>query len=204
VWQDFKEQFDEQVAFLEGSSRAYDDGNESEAKRLAVNLRVLLHDTRHSVSLLTHLGVKDQLAFMDTASLGVPAGAIVFFNGGLCSIRKTLGGGGDTRFVPLLNLASEQTNQPRQCFEDWWKTSILSDQEGNSFTRESFVKAVADQDGGAHIDTKLEAAYAALTRGNSMRIATNREVTEDGWETVERNCWWKSHAIGTADTGRAY
>jgi hypothetical protein len=184
VAQDFKEQFDEQVAFLESSSKAYDDGNESEAKRLAVTLRVLVHDTRHSVSLLNHLGVKDQLPFADTASPDTPPGAIVFFNGGLCNIRKTLGGDGDTRFVPVLDLDPERNSQPRQCFEDWWDTPVLSDQEGNSFSRKNFVRAVADQDGGAHIDAQLEAAYAALTRGNSMRIATDRERTEDGWETI--------------------
>lgn len=182
--QDFKAQFDEQVAFLQSSSKAYDDGNEPEAKRLAVTLRVLLHDTRHSVSLLSHLGVKDQLPFVDTASPGVPPGAIVFFNGGLCNIRKTLGGDGDTRFVPVLDVDPERNSQPHQCFGDWWEMPVLLDQEGNSFTRKNFVRAVADQDGGAHIDAQLEAAYAALTRGNSMRIATNREMSDDGWETI--------------------
>jgi len=184
VVQDFKEQFDEQVAFLESSSKAYDGGNESEAKRLAVTLRILVHDTRHAMSLLNHLGVKDRLPFVDTSSPDTPPGAIVFFNGGLCNIRKTLGGDGDTRFVPVLDLDPERNSQPRQCFEDWWETPVLSDQEGNSFTRKNFVRAVADQDGGAHIDAQLEAAYAALTRGNSMRIATDRERSEDGWETV--------------------
>lgn len=182
--QDFKEQLKEQVAFLESSCQAYDAGNESEAKRLAVNLRILVHDTRSSVSLLTHLSVKDQLPFVDTASPDAPPEAIVFFDGGLCNIRKTLGGDSDTRFVPVLDFDPERNAQPRQCFEDWWETPALNDQEGNSFTRKDLVRAVADQDGGAHIDAQLEATYAALTRGNSMRLATDREKTDDGWETV--------------------
>jgi hypothetical protein len=142
--QDFKEQFDQQVSFLESSAEAYDEGREEEAKRLAVSLRVLLHDTGNSVSLLTHLGVKDQLSFVDTAGGDLPPGTIVIFDGGLCSVRRTLGVGGDTRFVPVLGIDPERNSQPRQCFEDWWETPILRDQEGNSFARKTFVRAVAD------------------------------------------------------------
>ncbi len=85
--QDYKEQFDQQIAFIKTSAAAYDDGNESEARRLAVNLRLLAHDSRHSVSLPSHLGVKNELPFVDTAAPEPSPGAIVFFNGGLCLIR---------------------------------------------------------------------------------------------------------------------
>lgn len=183
--QDFKGHFEEQIGFLESSAAAYDAGTESEAKRLAVNLRVLLHDTGRSTSLLTHLGVKDKMAFRNTASEPHPPEVIVMFDGGLCVIRSNLGeGGGGSTFVPVLDTDPERNSQPEQCFEDWWKTPILHDQEGNSFSRADFIDAVANKDGGAHVDAKLGAAYAALTHGNSMRLTQEKGTTEDGWETV--------------------
>jgi hypothetical protein len=183
--QDFKEQFDQQIEFIETSASAYDAGNEPEAKRLAVNLRVLLHDTKNSTSLLKHLTVKDLLPFRNTAADPPPAGVLTVFGGGLCSIEATLGeGGGKSRFVPILDTDPARSSRPLQCFEDWWKGPILNDQEGNFFSRYDFVHAVANKDGGAHVDAKLGAAYQALTRGNSMRLTQHKGVTEDGWETV--------------------
>jgi hypothetical protein len=57
----------EQMTFLRGSAESYDAGDFSEAKRLATTLRLLLHDTKKSRSLLTHLGLKNKLRFVDTA-----------------------------------------------------------------------------------------------------------------------------------------
>jgi SEC-C motif len=184
VPQDFKEQFKEQIGFLRSSSEAYDGGNEPEAKRLSVNLRVLVHDTRRSVSLLTHLDIKDELPFVDTAPPPPPPGVIPVFSGGLCQAQKTFGEGTKTQIVPVLDLDPERNAMPRQCFADWWETPVLHDHEGNAFSRKDFVLAVADQDGGAHVDAQLEPAYEALTRGNSMRMTTSTETTEDGWEVV--------------------
>ena len=56
----------EQWAFLRKSCAAFDAGDETEAKRIATSLRVLLHDYKQSVSLLTQLSLKDAL-FFDTA-----------------------------------------------------------------------------------------------------------------------------------------
>jgi hypothetical protein len=184
VPQDFRQQFEEQIAFLRSSSEAYDAGKEPEAKRLSVNLRILVHDTRSSVSLLTHLKIKDKLPFVDTAPPPPPPEVIPIFNGGLCQAHKTFGEGSKTRVVPVLDIDPERNAQPRQCFADWWETPVLNDHEGNAFTRKDFVLAVADQDGGAHVDAQLEPAYEALTRGNSMRMTTSTETTDDGWEVV--------------------
>lgn len=45
-----------QLQFLQNSSESYDNGFDSEAKRLAVTIRVLLYDTQKSHSLLGQLG----------------------------------------------------------------------------------------------------------------------------------------------------
>jgi hypothetical protein len=68
----------EQLYFLQASARSYDQGIEGEAKRLAVVLRILLHDRgRNSHSLLGSIGVKETLLFHDVVG-PVPADAFVF------------------------------------------------------------------------------------------------------------------------------
>src|SRR5689334_21606817 len=57
----------EQVAFLRQSAAQYDEGVDAEAKRLAVSVRTMCHDTRNSQSLLHQLGLLDVLRFVDTA-----------------------------------------------------------------------------------------------------------------------------------------
>jgi hypothetical protein len=63
---DLQAHLDEQLGFLERSAAAFDQGYEDEAKRLAVTLRVLLHETTQSHSLLVQLGRRHG-AFLDTA-----------------------------------------------------------------------------------------------------------------------------------------
>ena len=56
----------EQVRFLKTSAESFDKGDRTEAKRLAVAVRILFHDTKHSLSLLGQLGLKS-CSFLDTA-----------------------------------------------------------------------------------------------------------------------------------------
>jgi peptide subunit release factor RF-3 len=48
--QDLIRQLRDQVAFLRASGASFDAGMESEAKRLATTIRVLIHDTARSQS----------------------------------------------------------------------------------------------------------------------------------------------------------
>lgn len=57
----------EQLQFLHASANAFDYGFEGEAKRLATTIRVLVHDTRSSTSLLKQLNLKHPLRMCDTA-----------------------------------------------------------------------------------------------------------------------------------------
>ena len=52
-------QFIEQIQFIIRSSRAYDEGYEDEAIRLAQSIRILLHETRRSTSLFSIIGLYD-------------------------------------------------------------------------------------------------------------------------------------------------
>lgn len=58
--------FKDQIEFLNASAAAFDAGHEGEAKRLAVTIRVLLHDTDQSHSLMDQLGIKNR-DYVDTS-----------------------------------------------------------------------------------------------------------------------------------------
>jgi len=65
---ELEEHLNEQLHFLEVSADSFDRGDDSEAKRMAVHIRTLLHDTSKSESLLKILGIKDKTVFYDSSS----------------------------------------------------------------------------------------------------------------------------------------
>ena len=73
-----------QMAFIKSSASAFDSGNIREAARLATSVRVLLHDTNSSHSLLKQLGVKNQIKYHDTAFLDSPGNLLAYT--GLCGL----------------------------------------------------------------------------------------------------------------------
>jgi hypothetical protein len=168
----------EQRAFLRSSASAYDAGTEPEAKRLALTLRLLLHETNSQRPLLAQMGVRDRIPWTDT-SHGEPPPGTIFFSAGLATMRVVSGPGGSVTYHPYLGECDSLRIQPAQAFVDWWSETIMKDSTGNSFSRSALVIAVSNQDGGAHIDERLNAAYAALTRGNSLGFtATSGEDNE--------------------------
>jgi hypothetical protein len=157
------EQLRIQVGFIERSSAAYDDGYEDEARRLATVVRVLVHDTRRSASLLMQLGVKDKLRYHDTTLHARPGGRLIAPLG-LALQKVTTGPGGGGRYVPVGDDLIPDRVRPPVVFSDWWTKEFEIGEE--KFTREQIVLNVANQDGGAHVDPSLDALYHALTRTN--------------------------------------
>lgn len=151
------------------SAAAFDAGDEAEAKRLATHIRLLVHDTAGSHSLLGLLDLGDSFRFEDTTirRLELPPGSIILHSG-IVMTRMQMGPGGGVRFAaPLDRLAPERIGPPVS-FAEWWEPSVLNDGDGRPFSRKSFVLALANQDGGAHVDPTLKEAYAALVKQNSL------------------------------------
>jgi hypothetical protein len=108
----------ENVAFLKASAQSYDNGFEAEAKRLAVVLRVLLHDTSASSSVLNQLGEKENLNFVDTA-LYIDPRNLVPTNTGLVMMRAAAGVGG--KYVAPLGDSPPSRVRAPQLFRPWWE-----------------------------------------------------------------------------------
>ena len=161
---DLENHLKEQISFLQASSTAYDNGFRGEAKRIAVVIRVLVHDTKHSTSLMTLLGIKD-IDFFDSSSDYDPQNLLTF--SGLVFIKKFPGG---AEYVPKCVLPPKPSNKQSKSipFEEWWNKVVIVDKHKNKFTRRDLVLSLSNKEGGAHVDLKLDASYIALTRETSL------------------------------------
>jgi hypothetical protein len=84
---------------------------------------------------------------------------------GLVGLR--IGGGNGSFYAPL-----QDGSPSRPCkyakFPDWWNQIVIVDSKKSKFNRRDLVLALANKDGGAHVDPELDQAYADLTRNNSI------------------------------------
>jgi hypothetical protein len=153
-----KRHLDEHIRFLRTSAELYDKGVTAEAKRLAVSVRVLVHDTQASKSLLGQLGMKGR-QFVDTAS--ERPRTVTTSYAGLVGI---LLGAGAPEYVPHIDGGGSKLVS----FEQWWTAPVIIDFKQREITRKRLILAVANQDGGAHVDPELDDIYADLSQSNSM------------------------------------
>jgi hypothetical protein len=166
--EDLNRHFQEQLGFLERSAEAFDTGYPDEAKRLALTIRLLVHDTPNSRSLLSQLGRKD-VKFLDSA-IDVETTSLTS-QAGLTDV--SIGQGGVKHVAPLDTGETRWTD-----FESWWNKVVIRDLKGRELTRKDLDLTVANQDGGAHVDTMLDETYERLSRGNSLgRYAATRKMT---------------------------
>lgn len=150
----------EQLGFLRASAVAYDGGQVTEAKRIAGTLRLLLHDTPRSESLFQHLGLK-QLAFVDLGEVPNPKNLLP--TAGLVILRAA---GPATQYLPRFAML-DATFATRRAFTDWWTRPVIVDDQRAAISREDLVLAMANTDGGVHVDRSIDRTYASLTRQNS-------------------------------------
>ncbi|MDQ0848717.1 hypothetical protein QFZ65_000655 [Arthrobacter sp. B3I9] len=173
----------EQLGFLSTACSEFDKGKSAYAKLAATAIRVLLHDTRSSHSLLEQLGVKSQIPFLDTAGQLLDTNLASTTN--LTVQRVTVidnEGRTAPSYLPVLDDYSHRTrlNRPtafglsqepaagrRLPFEEWWTMTVIRDGFRTDFSRRDLVLALSNQDGGAHVDPEIHEAYHRLSRANS-------------------------------------
>jgi len=157
--QELFQHLQENFGFLKASSASFDNGVFSEAKRLAVTIRVFVHDSANSKSLLGLLGLKAKMGFLNTAYVHDPKNLLSHH--GLVGMQ--LGAGGNRYFAPLDRRPSKYV-----FFPDWWNEIVITDNKKIVFCRRDLVLALANRDGGAHVDPALDMEYADLTRNHTM------------------------------------
>lgn len=161
------------IGFLEASNASFDAGFLGEAKRLATTIRVLVHDTRNSDSLLGILDFKTKIKYLSTAYPVDPRN--LMSHHGLIGMLFNGITGSASYCAPLGDLPPGFTRE-NLSFIDWWEEVVIIDSLKAEFTRKDLILALANKDGGAHVDTHLDMDYAELTRNNSV-----------GWEVSSNN-----------------
>ena len=169
--QELKEHLEEQIEFIKSSATSYDNGFSGESKRLAVAVRVLLHDTVKSTSLLSLLGQKN-IDYLDT-SFPIDESNKMSHSG---LVQMSLG---DRKSISL-PLLDDGPFSRKASFELWWNGIVFVDKNRNEFSRKDIVLSLANKEGGAHVDKTLDVKYADLRKGNSLGWY---DVTPDGVQT---------------------
>jgi len=159
-----KEQLNRQIEFLRCSAKEFDEGREDEAVRLATTLRLLLHDTQRSRSLLGQLDHLDR-NFWDTSWPNESNN--IATTSTLVSIAM---GADKTRFQAHLDDTPFLRQQP---FNSWWIEPIFVDNQNRAMSRQDLVLIAANQAGGAHVDPSVDETYYDLEFQNSL-----------GWRSV--------------------
>lgn len=177
---ELEQELRDQLELLKSDAANYDAGTEIAAKSIAGRLRVLLHDTPKSRSLLGQLGKKDGTLFHDTAHTRPEKvnPTTVFSYNGLINICLHNDG---ARYAPLLDDLSKNSD-PLVPFDGWWNAIVVLDMEGASFARKDLVLVLANQDGGSHVDPNLDQKYYKLTRQNSLNWQTSDGA--GGWKAL--------------------
>lgn len=167
---ELKSHLREQIEFLKRSSQAYDEGCTSEAKRLATAIRLLLHYTQNSTSLLTLFKKKDIL-FYDTSLDYNPNNLLSTM--GLIMTKFTImeTGQKSAEYVPPLDDGPPtRYSKGKIPFEKRWNKTVFADSKVNILTRRNLVLAVSNKDGGAHVDHRLDKDYADMIRFDSLGL----------------------------------
>lgn len=159
------EHLEDQMSFLLASTRLYKAGNIAEAKRLASTIRVLVHDTGASRSLLGQMGVKNELLWISSGSVD-PANLIATFN--LAFFSTETGGFGPLPAEFIQEIGSMVD------FETWWTEPVMKDVTGDKFSRKEIVLALANKEGGSHVD-KLQKRMRSLAREGSLGLSVGPE-----------------------------
>ncbi len=150
---DFREQLRRQISFLGSSSNAFDAGHIEEALRIAVSLRVLIHDTPNSTSLLTHLDIKNGAKLLSTfepikQEPGLLVASIPIWVDSTGNRTPPLG---DSYFKEFISIKA------------WWGQVVMTG--NNSLSRQDIILAAANQDGGAHVAAEPGRKTQELIRG---------------------------------------
>jgi hypothetical protein len=147
-----EEKLREQLRFLQRSCVAFDNGAEDEALRMATALRVILHSTKQSVPLVSHLGLTNGMLLSSSRGIGD-------YNDYLSHVLN-INSPTPVRMVPLLGDKFHELP-----FEKWWRDETVFIDGREKYFRKTIILSAANKDGGAHVDRQLERYYEILCSG---------------------------------------
>ncbi len=158
--------FQEQLSMLNKSCQNFDKGEILEANHIAIHLRILWHNSKTSKGLVSQLNLIDKV--VDTSFIVPPTFTVDEQQLPISDERRLFAIGGNRNYSPLFDYGPSGLS--KCTLLEWWEGSVLSDSEGHKFTRKDLVLAIANTDGGAHVDSHLDLNYYKLTREGNYGV----------------------------------
>ena len=169
---EFEQKKHELVKLLKLACKNYDDGEEMSALNIATNLRVILHDTSISTSLLSLIKVKDKIKYLSSVHQYLPTNLVSYFGLGYISASPISG-------LYRANLDMNLSQMKLLDFDDWWNEIVIGNAEGK-ISRKNVVLGIANKEGGAHVSDDVDLLqYKMITQNglgwevNGISIETN-------------------------------
>jgi len=167
-------------------SECYDGGHEIVALAIATAIRVLVHNTQHSTSLLTHLTAKT--VHLLSTNIREPSEKVHLGLVRRINVGVNDGKGGEAKYWPTCD--ERYFPSPRQhfvmlAFDAWWEECVFENTQ-HSLTRRDLVLAVTNKDGGAHFDTEVDERYDQFRKSWSggSSLVGRRSGTKRGYDNI--------------------
>ena len=149
----------EQILLLTSYTDSYDAGQRAFAKPMAASLRLLIHHQGKSISLLQQLGLRQGRFFAVVKKVN-PKNLLTECN--LFVTHFTDNGAHYVAWTAPLG------TQQRVSFPEWWSAPVLKGHGSTTMCRRDVITAVADMDGGAHVDPGLDKVYHQFRTGELL------------------------------------
>ena len=178
-----EEKYDDFLELIETLCACYDNtGKDIISLSISTAIRVLVHDTNKSVSLLTHLE-KKEIEFISTNVANVANDKDPIHLGLVRKINVGVndGIGGEAKYWPLCDNRYFSSPKERRSinFKQWWELEKIFKSENLVLTRKDLVLTIANKDGGAHFDTRVQEKYDKFRykwSGGSTLIGTKSGI----------------------------
>ena len=154
---DLKAALSDQVFLLQAYCEHYDRGEFEFSKPMATALRVLLHHSGSSKSVLQQLNLRSGRYFTVVPPLN-PRNLL-----SECNLVMMQVGPVGALYLPQLAFMHGRKN--RIPFPEWWTAPVAKGQDKQTMSRMDIVGAVAGMDGGAHVDPGFTPLYARFRSG---------------------------------------
>lgn len=167
------EQLEESIEFLIIDAKGYDNGNFKMIKRSSTILRSLFHETQMSHSLIGQIDNRKSVTMKSL--IKYPVDELLFYSKNITNARYNKPAPENSGYYDtfLFNPYNKVTYKVH--FNEWWFGTIFRMDDYN-FTRKDLVTIVANQDGGAHFDTKLDIKYRNLINGDTGVVLQPGEI----------------------------
>ena len=150
----------EQVGLLNAYCKNFDSGNAKFAKPMATALRVLLHHHGNSKSVLQQLWLRSGRFYTVPPPIS-PTNLL-----SECNLLQIRLGESGAAYAPMLEFMLGFKH--RKPFAEWWVQPVAKAQDKRTMSRMDIIRAVADTDGGSHIDPRFTQLTTALELVNFL------------------------------------